>query len=99
MERCEFAMEVKKEREKENMRSSRRQLKAMLRKNWLLKIRHPFSTCAEVIGHLNLSLRSLFLHVWIHIGVLMYNIVGIEWLGLLNLGLFALIVLVSRIWN
>ncbi|KAL2225965.1 UNVERIFIED_CONTAM: ABC transporter A family member 1 [Sesamum indicum] len=31
------------------MRSSRRQLKAMLRKNWLLKIRHPFVTCAEVL--------------------------------------------------
>ncbi|KAL8489520.1 hypothetical protein ACS0TY_025437 [Phlomoides rotata] len=42
-------MEVKKEKEKENMRSSRRQLKAMLRKNWLLKIRHPFSTCAEIL--------------------------------------------------
>ncbi|KAL8515178.1 hypothetical protein ACS0TY_014041 [Phlomoides rotata] len=34
-------VEVKKEKEKENMRSSRRQLKAMLRKNWLLKIHHP----------------------------------------------------------
>ncbi|KAK4412941.1 ABC transporter A family member 1 [Sesamum alatum] len=31
------------------MRSSRRQLKAMLRKNWLLKIRHPFVTCAEIL--------------------------------------------------
>ncbi|KAJ8755578.1 hypothetical protein K2173_022157 [Erythroxylum novogranatense] len=26
-----------------------RQLKAMLRKNWLLKIRHPFVTCAEIL--------------------------------------------------
>ncbi|KAL1813550.1 hypothetical protein ACET3Z_023615 [Daucus carota] len=31
------------------MRSSGRQLKAMLRKNWLLKIRHPFVTFAEII--------------------------------------------------
>ncbi|KAH6832483.1 ATP-binding cassette A1 [Perilla frutescens var. hirtella] len=31
------------------MRSWRRQLKAMLRKNWLLKIRHPFITCAEIL--------------------------------------------------
>ncbi|XP_070027820.1 ABC transporter A family member 1 isoform X2 [Nicotiana sylvestris] len=38
----------KKEKEKE-MRNSRRQLKAMLRKNWLLKIRHPFVTCAEIL--------------------------------------------------
>ncbi|XP_019232032.1 PREDICTED: ABC transporter A family member 1 [Nicotiana attenuata] len=38
----------KKEKEKE-MRNSRRQLKAMLRKNWLLKIRHPFTTCAEIL--------------------------------------------------
>lgn len=30
------------------MRTSGRQLKAMLRKNWLLKIRHPFVTCAEI---------------------------------------------------
>ncbi|KAL2535052.1 ABC transporter A family member 1 [Abeliophyllum distichum] len=36
-------------KEEENMRSSRRQLKAMLRKNWLLKIRHPFITCAEIL--------------------------------------------------
>ncbi|CAA2979777.1 ABC transporter A family member 1 [Olea europaea subsp. europaea] len=41
-------METHKE-EEENMRSSRRQLKAMLRKNWLLKIRHPFITCAEIL--------------------------------------------------
>ncbi|GAB2295549.1 Phospholipid-transporting ATPase abca1 [Dionaea muscipula] len=27
---------------------SRRQLMAMLRKNWLLKIRHPYTTCAEI---------------------------------------------------
>ncbi|XP_061362601.1 ABC transporter A family member 1 isoform X1 [Gastrolobium bilobum] len=26
-----------------------RQLKVMLRKNWLLKIRHPFVTCAEIL--------------------------------------------------
>lgn len=31
------------------MGSSRRQLKAMLRKNWLLKIRHPFVTAAEIL--------------------------------------------------
>lgn len=31
------------------MRSSGRQLKAMLRKNWLLKIRHPFVTFAEIM--------------------------------------------------
>lgn len=30
------------------MGSSWRQLKAMLRKNWLLKIRHPYVTCAEI---------------------------------------------------
>lgn len=41
--------EKEKEKERESMRSSRRQLKAMLRKNWLLKIRHPFVTCAEVL--------------------------------------------------
>ncbi|XP_047959280.1 ABC transporter A family member 1 [Salvia hispanica] len=35
--------------EKENMRCWRRQLKAMLRKNWLLKIRNPFVTCAEIL--------------------------------------------------
>lgn len=28
---------------------ARRQLKAMLRKNWLLKIRHPFITAAEIL--------------------------------------------------
>ncbi|XP_020526672.1 ABC transporter A family member 1 isoform X2 [Amborella trichopoda] len=31
------------------MGGSTRQLKAMLRKNWLLKIRHPFVTAAEVL--------------------------------------------------
>ncbi|GFY96206.1 ATP-binding cassette A1 [Actinidia rufa] len=31
------------------MGSSRRQLKAMLRKNWLIKIRHPFVTLAEIL--------------------------------------------------
>lgn len=31
------------------MGTFRRQLKAMLRKNWLLKIRHPFVTCAEIL--------------------------------------------------
>ncbi|GMH18706.1 hypothetical protein Nepgr_020547 [Nepenthes gracilis] len=30
------------------MGASRRQLMAMLRKNWLLKIRHPYITCAEI---------------------------------------------------
>ncbi|KAK4485446.1 hypothetical protein RD792_008087, partial [Penstemon davidsonii] len=43
-----YAMEEKK-KVKEGMRSSRKQLKAMLRKNWLLKIRHPFVTCAEIL--------------------------------------------------
>ncbi|CAH9079387.1 unnamed protein product [Cuscuta epithymum] len=43
-------MEKQKEKEeREVMKNSRkRQLKAMLRKNWLLKIRHPFVTCAEI---------------------------------------------------
>ncbi|WOK95548.1 ABC transporter A family member 1 [Canna indica] len=31
------------------MGRSRRQLRAMLRKNWLLKIRHPFATFAEIL--------------------------------------------------
>ncbi|XP_038685237.1 ABC transporter A family member 1 isoform X1 [Tripterygium wilfordii] len=31
------------------MGTARRQLKAMLRKNWLLKIRHPFVTLAEIL--------------------------------------------------
>uniref|UniRef100_A0A2N9IG69 ABC transporter domain-containing protein n=1 Tax=Fagus sylvatica TaxID=28930 RepID=A0A2N9IG69_FAGSY len=31
------------------MGTERRQLKAMLRKNWLLKIRHPFITAAEIL--------------------------------------------------
>ncbi|XP_024027117.1 ABC transporter A family member 1 [Morus notabilis] len=31
------------------MGTARRQLKAMLRKNWLLKIRHPFVTAAEIL--------------------------------------------------
>ncbi|KAK8968519.1 ABC transporter A family member 1 [Platanthera guangdongensis] len=31
------------------MASSQRQLRAMLRKNWLLKIRHPFATLAEIL--------------------------------------------------
>ncbi|GFP92211.1 ABC transporter a family member 1 [Phtheirospermum japonicum] len=37
--------------EKEKMKKMRswRQLKAMLRKNWLLKIRHPFITLAEIL--------------------------------------------------
>ncbi|XP_048226165.1 ABC transporter A family member 1 isoform X2 [Ricinus communis] len=30
-------------------KKTRRQLKAMLRKNWLLKIRHPFVTLAEIL--------------------------------------------------
>lgn len=37
-----------KGKEKEMKRTSRKQLKAMLRKNWLLKIRHPFVTLMEV---------------------------------------------------
>lgn len=40
---------MEKNGEKMKTRSSRRQLKAMLRKNWLLKIRHPFITCAEIL--------------------------------------------------
>lgn len=35
---------------KREMGRSQRQLRAVLRKNWLLKIRHPFATCAEVLG-------------------------------------------------
>ncbi|XP_050384664.1 ABC transporter A family member 1 isoform X2 [Argentina anserina] len=31
------------------MGTGARQLKAMLRKNWLLKIRHPYVTCAEIL--------------------------------------------------
>ncbi|XP_072953821.1 ABC transporter A family member 1 isoform X1 [Typha angustifolia] len=31
------------------MGESRRQLRAMLRKNWLLKIRHPLATCTEIL--------------------------------------------------
>ncbi|WJZ94126.1 hypothetical protein VitviT2T_013011 [Vitis vinifera] len=31
------------------MGRQRAQLRAMLRKNWLLKIRHPFVTCAEIL--------------------------------------------------
>ncbi|CAA0837437.1 ABC transporter A family member 1 [Striga hermonthica] len=40
---------MKKVKEKIEKRRSTRQLKAMLRKNWLLKIRHPFVTCAEIL--------------------------------------------------
>ncbi|XP_073045871.1 ABC transporter A family member 1 isoform X1 [Primulina eburnea] len=40
---------MEKNGEKMKTGSSRRQLKAMLRKNWLLKIRHPFITCAEIL--------------------------------------------------
>ena len=40
--------ERNKVKEEEMKRSSRKQLKAMLRKNWLLKIRHPFVTLTEV---------------------------------------------------
>ncbi|KAL3533759.1 hypothetical protein ACH5RR_007280, partial [Cinchona calisaya] len=36
-------------KEEETKRSSRKQLKAMLRKNWLLKIRHPFVTLMEIL--------------------------------------------------
>lgn len=47
------------------MGTGTRQLKAMLRKNWLLKIRHPYVTCAEVqILTLYTSLyRNLFASV------------------------------------
>ncbi|CAB4286667.1 unnamed protein product [Prunus armeniaca] len=31
------------------MGTGRRQLKVMLWKNWLLKVRHPFVTCAEIL--------------------------------------------------
>ena len=44
--------------ELEKMGRQRAQLRAMLRKNWLLKIRHPFVTCAEVGG---LSFGSIWL--------------------------------------
>ena len=37
------------------MGTARTQLKAMLRKNWLLKIRHPFITSAEVSLFFSLS--------------------------------------------
>ncbi|GER52514.1 ATP-binding cassette sub-family A member [Striga asiatica] len=40
---------MKKVKEKMEKTQSTRQLKAMLRKNWLLKIRHPFVTCAEIL--------------------------------------------------
>lgn len=40
--------ERSKGKEEDMKRSSSRQLKAMLRKNWLLKIRHPFVTLMEV---------------------------------------------------
>lgn len=44
-------MEERKDKKKivSERRSSWRQLKAMLRKNWLLKIRHPYITLAEVL--------------------------------------------------
>ncbi|CAI9301359.1 unnamed protein product [Lactuca saligna] len=41
-------MEERK-KEKKMTSSSGRQLKAMLRKNWLLKIRHPYITLAEIL--------------------------------------------------
>ncbi|CDP14120.1 unnamed protein product [Coffea canephora] len=41
--------ERNKVKEEEMKRSSRKQLKAMLRKNWLLKIRHPFVTLTEIL--------------------------------------------------
>ncbi|VFQ72204.1 unnamed protein product [Cuscuta campestris] len=43
-------MEKHKDNEEREFKknSRKRQLKAMLRKNWLLKIRHPFVTCAEI---------------------------------------------------
>lgn len=63
-------MEERK-KEKKMTSSSGRQLKAMLRKNWLLKIRHPYITLAEVIpiDHLslcvlaNLSTLNLLFHM------------------------------------
>nr|GMD00197.1 ABC transporter A family member 1 isoform X1 [Ipomoea batatas] len=44
-------MEKQKEKEEREIRknSRKRQLRAMLRKNWLLKIRHPYITCAEIL--------------------------------------------------
>ncbi|EPS64870.1 hypothetical protein M569_09909, partial [Genlisea aurea] len=42
-------MESTKFKVKAKDRVGLRQLKAMLRKNWLLKIRHPFVTCGEVL--------------------------------------------------
>lgn len=41
-------------KKKKKMGAFRRQLKAMLRKNWLLKTRNPYATCAEA----SLSLSS-----------------------------------------
>ncbi|XP_031098016.1 ABC transporter A family member 1 [Ipomoea triloba] len=44
-------MEKQKEKEEREIRknSRKRQLRTMLRKNWLLKIRHPYITCAEIL--------------------------------------------------
>nr|GEW36328.1 ABC transporter A family member 1 isoform X1 [Tanacetum cinerariifolium] len=42
-------MEERKKKMTSEKRSSWRQLKAMLRKNWLLKIRHPYITLAEIL--------------------------------------------------
>lgn len=41
--------EINKDKEVKMKRNSMRQLKAMLRKNWLLKIRHPFVTLSEIL--------------------------------------------------
>lgn len=53
----------KKEKEVKMRRNSTRLLKAMLRKNWLLKIRHPFVTLTEVITSSSSLNISVFL-VW-----------------------------------
>lgn len=45
--------EMNKDKEVKMKRNSTRQLKAMLRKNWLLKIRHPVVTLTEVITFQN----------------------------------------------
>ncbi|CAI9099895.1 OLC1v1036780C1 [Oldenlandia corymbosa var. corymbosa] len=41
--------ERNKGKEEEMKRTSSKQLKAMLRKNWLLKVRHPFVTLMEIL--------------------------------------------------
>lgn len=102
-------MARKKERERENMRSWRRQLKAMLRKNWLLKIRHPFITCAEVFTfHTHTNKIALFMIRFMHIFVVMKYadccfcmLPGWNFAKLRNLGLFSqfLIVIVFDVMD